>query len=566
VTLYANTTPLQVQTDSPLEFNARLTEPGAYVLWLEALDDNGVPTRSRNVSLVVRPTNDNFEDAYSLEGYQSNGVTSNRSATLQAYRRYPWERRMGEPTYADNQGGHSVWWRWIAPADGICTIIADGQGFGVLINACVGTTVSNLSSIANNAMGSPGPVAFQAVRGTVYHISLDGFFGEEGIITWSLVLRPRNDDFTDRAWINGTQYEVIASPAGASLEANEAALSGGSNAVSLWYSWTPPVSAPVMVSAISSDVRTRLVVFRGDSLFQLEPLVESSNSFALNSSVSFAAVEGTPYQIGLFCEDPVTNEVRLILSQQVPRITSPPDGATFAALARVTLSAQFNNSTNSPGEMRYYVNDSLLGSTSAPPYTLAWNDIIAGTYKIRAYWVSQGQTNSTLPVTILVYSNAIMPTPRIFGGVYGTYCYALNAVGALSVLGSPDPQFGITESSLFYYPRLAIGPAAVRRWSIIGAGSRDRFWNVPYSGWGFLSWGLTEDGDLYRNGTERVVPPQGVNRWLDLFASSGTCFAVGDNGKVYLGGTTPIEVTAQAVLWKKVAVMQYYFATLLTFA
>jgi hypothetical protein len=474
---------------------------------------------------------------------------------------FPWERPTGEPTYADNQGGHSIWYQWTATEDGLCTVTATGGNFSVLINVCVGSVVSNLTSLANNAMGLPGPVPFQAARGTVYHISLDGYFGEEGLITWSLALHPHNDEFAGRMWINATHFEIIASPIGASLEPGEAALSG-SDAVSLWYAWTPSISAPATISVIGTEGLSRLAVFTGSSLANLQLVAQSGATFTANPAVSFAAAEGTQYQIGLFCPAGASAQVRLVLDQLVPRITSPPDGATFPAPARVTLAAQFANATNQTGEMRFYVNDTLLGAASAPPYTLAWDNIAAGTYKIRAFWVSGEQTNSTLPITILVYSNNIMPVPRIFGGAFGTYSYIINAVGLLSVLGSPASQFGLTDTQMYYYPRLAIGPAAVRRWRLIGAGSNQIFWNVPYSGWDFFSWGLTEDGELYRNGTDLIAPPQGVTAWLDVFAASGTCFAVGDDGKLYLGGATPIETAAQGIAWKKVAVAQYSFATL----
>ena len=57
---------------------------------------------------VPSPENDEFANATPLSGLSASGSGSNFDATSEP----------GEPNHAGNAGGHSLWWRWTAPAKG----------------------------------------------------------------------------------------------------------------------------------------------------------------------------------------------------------------------------------------------------------------------------------------------------------------------------------------------------------------------------------------------------------------------------------------------------------------
>ena len=99
-------------------------------------------------------------------------------------------KEAGEPNHAGNSGGKSVWWRWTAPASGQCTIDTSGSSFDTILGVYTGISVSALTEIASNdddpSGGTTSKVTFNAVAGTSYMISVDGYSGESGSITLHL--------------------------------------------------------------------------------------------------------------------------------------------------------------------------------------------------------------------------------------------------------------------------------------------------------------------------------------------------------------------------------------------
>jgi len=99
----------------------------------------------------------------------------------------------GEPGIAGNPGGASVWWQWPAPISGPVTISTIGSSFDTLLAVYTGTTISNLVLLAANddAEGTlQSDVAFEAVAGTNYQVTVDGFDGDSGGIVLTLVAAP----------------------------------------------------------------------------------------------------------------------------------------------------------------------------------------------------------------------------------------------------------------------------------------------------------------------------------------------------------------------------------------
>lgn len=128
---------------------------------------------------LAQPANDNFANAEAISGASGTVSGDSTGATLEA----------GEPAHNcvnPDPGGSSVWYQWIAPADG--TIIFDtvGSGFDTVMAAYTGTDVTALTVVAcddDSAGNFLSRISFSATTGTVYYIVVDGYFGSQGLVT-----------------------------------------------------------------------------------------------------------------------------------------------------------------------------------------------------------------------------------------------------------------------------------------------------------------------------------------------------------------------------------------------
>ena len=141
---------------------------------------------------ATAPPNDDFEDAAEVPAVLPYSTdVDNRVATKEA----------GEPDPGGFSDGHTVWYSWTAPEDGLvsidnCTAEHSDAGIGVY----TGTAVNALAEVASNA-GAGGlcweeaEVRFQAVEGVNYMIQVDGdprytklYLDFEWVPTWPVTV------------------------------------------------------------------------------------------------------------------------------------------------------------------------------------------------------------------------------------------------------------------------------------------------------------------------------------------------------------------------------------------
>ena len=142
------------------------------------------------------PANDKFANAIpitlNLGAYRATGSNIYPNAAT---------RQSGEPQIVGNAGGHSVWWKWQAPASGLTYVDTRGSLFDTIMGVYTGSSVSSLTLVASNndedddlppERISTSWVSFTATAGTTYYIAVDGWyssstpsslFGEVGAIT-----------------------------------------------------------------------------------------------------------------------------------------------------------------------------------------------------------------------------------------------------------------------------------------------------------------------------------------------------------------------------------------------
>ena len=159
----------QVDAAAP-EMPLMLDAPGYHSIEVRATDTRGLVVTPDPIGIVVRPAHDAFNNAQEVSGYAFEVETSNRGATQD-----------GDPVYFSNVGGHSLWYRWTAPHDGLYLLRGQAVGFHPVMNVFVQSQALGLSPVILGVFGIPGaPIGFQGVAGTTYFICVDSFWGEKG--------------------------------------------------------------------------------------------------------------------------------------------------------------------------------------------------------------------------------------------------------------------------------------------------------------------------------------------------------------------------------------------------
>jgi subtilisin family serine protease/outer membrane protein assembly factor BamB len=158
--------------------------------------------------------------------------------------------------------------------------------------------------------------------------------------------RPFNDDFATRARLRGTNLAIRSVNTGASIEA-EPALAGAAASATLWWEWTPAITATVRVSTDGSVYDSLVGVFTGTALDALTPVAANDNDGSkLTSRLEFLAQAGTTYQIAVGSKTGATGLTLLDIGAIPPNDTfanaqtiSGRSTAIYAANAQATLEA-----------------------------------------------------------------------------------------------------------------------------------------------------------------------------------------------------------------------------------
>ena len=151
--------------------------PGTNVVIALAEDLAGNVGPPATVTVLYNPApNDHFTNAFELTGLTGTMTGANDWATLEP----------GEPPHAGNEGGHSLWYYFAAPASGSLVLNTDGSTFDTLLALYEGDSVTNLTLLAENDDALPGrgysKLTVALRRGHVYHVAADGFGGATGLL------------------------------------------------------------------------------------------------------------------------------------------------------------------------------------------------------------------------------------------------------------------------------------------------------------------------------------------------------------------------------------------------
>ncbi|MEO6392122.1 MAG: hypothetical protein ABIP75_09745 [Pyrinomonadaceae bacterium] len=96
---------------------------------------------NNSTQVMLGPSNDDMVNAQLLVG-NSGSLTGGTNAGA--------GKEVNEPAHARNRGGASVWYKYVAAADGVLTINTTTRNFDTLISVYKGTNVDSLKYITAN--------------------------------------------------------------------------------------------------------------------------------------------------------------------------------------------------------------------------------------------------------------------------------------------------------------------------------------------------------------------------------------------------------------------------------
>ncbi|MEY4090406.1 MAG: hypothetical protein RJB55_2677 [Verrucomicrobiota bacterium] len=186
--------------------------------------------------------------------------------------------------------------------------------------------------------------------------------------------RPFNDDFAQRSRLAGNNFSVRNVSTGATVE-SEPAIAGFNGSASLWWEWTPTLTATVRISTAGSGFDTLLGVFSGSSLESLTPVAANDDDGGQSTSrLEFTAQAGTSYQIVVAGKNGGQGLVLLDLGAIAPNDTL---AAAQVLTGRSAVIESANaQATLEPGEPR------ILGFTGGKSLWYRWTAPAAGRFQV----------------------------------------------------------------------------------------------------------------------------------------------------------------------------------------
>ncbi|BET66290.1 hypothetical protein ASA1KI_12080 [Opitutales bacterium ASA1] len=264
------------------ETSVRVVAGTAYHI---AVDSGHFATFTGPITLALRlldtPSNDDFARRIQLTGTSASASGTNVGAT----------REPSEPEVRHNHRSATVWWTWVAHADGMGMI--DIVGNGHIVAVFTGASMSTLTRVPN-LTAADDRHSFRAAAGEAYQIAVDSYWlpGPFSLAV-SFAPRPANDAFSAPSLLAGRAATVSGETGGATTEPDEPAIPGlgpHRTGSSVWWQWTAPADGTARLTGTAAAVAT----FTGDSLATLVPVADGDPD---TSSCVFHASAGVTYRI-----------------------------------------------------------------------------------------------------------------------------------------------------------------------------------------------------------------------------------------------------------------------------
>jgi hypothetical protein len=266
-------------------------------------------------TMLVAPANDNIANAQLISGINNNVPVTTTAATKEA----------GEPAHALNVGGASVWYKYVAPGNGVLSFYTTNVNFNTMLAVYAGSTINSLKLIASNddyetpvSFTYTSKIIFGTQSGATYYLAVDGKnsngVAESGTcnLNYQFINSPTNDNFSGaasgNAWLltAGRTVTFNASNVGTSKEPGEPDHAGNAGGRSVWFKWSNNGIYPrtyeftVNSQALgnpNSGVDTLFAIYTGSAVDNLTPV--ASKRFIGHGSLLLNAAANTTYYLAL---------------------------------------------------------------------------------------------------------------------------------------------------------------------------------------------------------------------------------------------------------------------------
>lgn len=285
-----------------------------------------------HLDAVIAPPNDSFADAIAIEGSKLTVRGSTRHATVETGEHLP-ER------YTTSAG--SVWWRWIAPADGAARFQVP-PGKDVMVFA--GEEFENLAVAPERIEDKDYAKVVSVAAGQTYYVSVlqlqPDVKGEEFEMVVELTPASTNDRFSNRLPLYGAEVATSAIFFNTTTEIGEEVGRGES----IWWTWTSPTTGSVILSVVSdTGIGLRTEVYSGDSLGTLD-LMKSHMAITAPTTITFLAEKDVSYQIAVIGKGSAEYGVNLSLF-----VTETPDNDIWANARAISMDESTHQGSNFGG-------------------------------------------------------------------------------------------------------------------------------------------------------------------------------------------------------------------------
>ncbi|MDQ4097317.1 MAG: PxKF domain-containing protein, partial [Actinomycetota bacterium] len=269
-------------------------EGTTYVVAVDTRDTTRFESRRSDILVAwdPAPDNDDLASATPLPaaGVPVTGTTDGASVTEE-------ERR----------GAHaSVWYRWVAPHDGVFRFEAQSDVWVPSVQTYRGTTEASLEIVELREFAPEGTFVLEARAGEEFAVAVAGrhlygfglaFGGAEAgpfALAWTEL--PPNDDFADALDLTGAEGSLSGFTSGATYETDERGPYGKVDGASVWYRWTAPADGVVQF-AVEADFDAIIAVYEGEQLAGLKGVEHLGDFGELPRSITFAAVAARTYAV-----------------------------------------------------------------------------------------------------------------------------------------------------------------------------------------------------------------------------------------------------------------------------
>jgi chitodextrinase len=355
---------------------------------------------------LAGPANDHFADHIPLTGTRVTLTATNTGAT----------REPGEPNAGDFQEAsilQTVWWSWVAPAEGVLGVSTLGSDFYAALDVHTGTALENLQSVSGCAPGSYGCMVslFPVTAGTTYYIVVGSPSDNTGNILLNLAFigRPPNDNFADRIPLGSDNVAVTGTNTAATTEPGETQTVFPMVGRTLWWSWLAPTDGLVTISVEAIPTGSEGQIFpteqgttiwvsvsMGDNLNTLV-MVTNRGAYAWGHAppliqVTFNAVAVTRYQIAADGAVGLFATLKLNIARTRPPLvilSHPLNNAEFLAGDPVVATAEAFDPDGTVRAVEFFVG-AQSGSglrtvnVAARPFRTGWTDLESGRYDLMA--------------------------------------------------------------------------------------------------------------------------------------------------------------------------------------